>query len=234
MKTIIIAEAGTNFASEYRRLGYAKEYACAAQELGADYIKYQMFCADVPSFFCPMDGDGQRWARWSDTFMQLHEWRELKAFCDEIGIGFLASTFQHTTVEWLKELQPDYYKVASRAATTFPYGACRGPFLISNGFSKYARPKLCCGKIGYILDCQPKYPTPVAEAMWDHRTDGLSDHSGTLWPGLDAIHRGARFLEVHFALDKADAGPDAPVCLTPDQLKTLCEARDGFALLRAN
>ena len=61
---------------------------------------------------------------------------------------------------------------------------------------------------------------------------GLSDHSGTLWPGIAAIFDGAQFLEVHFNIDGFRAGNDAPVCLATSQLKFLCDARDAAKVMR--
>lgn len=75
--------------------------------------------------------------------------------------------------------------------------------------------------MGYTLPCP---------GGWKYH--GLSDHSGVVWPGLAAIFDGAKFLEVHFNLGDFDAGPDKPVCLTTDQLKLLCEARDAAAKMR--
>jgi sialic acid synthase SpsE len=97
--------------------------------------------------------------------------------------------------------------------------------LISTGM-ELMRP-LIMGEDYYYLDCASKYPTPLISAGWDGFVSGLSDHSGTVWPGLDAICRGAKFLEVHFCADTLDPGNDGPVCLNFDQLKLLCDMRNA-------
>jgi len=234
--TYIIAEAGTAYAADSNnaRMLNAVEHVVMAANAGADAVKFQMFLPDEP-LFCPLDGDINRWGRWGRTHMDLESWAAIKGVCDARGITFLASAFQPTAVQWLKALNVAAYKVASRAAATYPYDAVPGPFIVSTGkmrFGDCIRIPPDKGMIG--LQCVMKYPTPLSEARWTYKRDGLSDHSGTIWPGLDAMARGCPMLEVHFAIDKSDAGNDAPVCLTVDQLKLLCEARDAFAAMRAH
>ncbi len=227
----IIAEAGTGHVGN---LVVAIRLVRAAADSGADAVKFQMFVPDEP-LFCPLDGDGRRRKRWNETAMEFYHWEMVKNACDAEGITFLASAFQPTAVQWLKQLNVAAYKVASRAAATYPYDAVPGPFIISDGMCHLPNPNPVYPENTIFLNCRMEYPTPLADAYWCSEPDeGLSDHSGTIWPGLDAMARGCPMLEVHFAIDKDDAGNDAPVCLTVDQLKLLCEARDAFAALRQN
>jgi N-acetylneuraminate synthase len=57
---------------------------------------------------------------------------------------------------------------------------------------------------------------------------GLSDHSGTLFPGLAAMARGAVVIETHVTFDRRMFGPDVPASLTFDELSFLTRARDAF------
>ena len=43
---------------------------------------------------------------------------------------------------------------------------------------------------------------------------GLSDHTGTIWPGLAAFHTGARMLELHVTMSREMFGPDVVASLT--------------------
>jgi N-acetylneuraminate synthase len=52
---------------------------------------------------------------------------------------------------------------------------------------------------------------------------GLSDHSGTIYPGLAAVGLGAVVLEVHLTFSRAMFGPDSPVSLEPAELRSLVE-----------
>jgi len=234
-KTFIIAEAGVGHAVDpyeggillplpLRREQKAMGLVGMAWEAGADAVKFQMFVPDEP-LFCPLDGDDDRWVLWANTFMPFGSWQKVKTYADGIGITFLASAFQPIAVEWLKELKVDAYKVASRAVDNYPYGKVPGPFIISCGRAIPIQVGHLFGK-SWRLQCDATYPCkPTA---WNS-LDGLSDHSGSVYPGLYAIAHQAPILEVHFKLK--NGGPDDAVSLSIDQLKFLCEARDEFASL---
>lgn len=238
----IIAEAGTGHVADQviHRQNKAIALCQAAAAAHADAVKFQMFVPDEP-LFCPVDGDDKRRVRWNKSILGLMDWQEIADYCySALHIDFFASAFQPTAVQWLKQLGVKAYKVASRAAATYPYDAVPGLFIVSDGMVGGSADAMALRRKreadSIWLQCRSKYPTPLAEAQWDWDLDygdrGLSDHSGTIWPGLDAMARGCPMLEVHFAIDKADAGNDAPVVLTVDQLKLLCEARDAFAAMR--
>ena len=57
---------------------------------------------------------------------------------------------------------------------------------------------------------------------------GLSDHSGSVFPGLTALARGANILEVHLTFHRGMFGPDVPASLTFDELGMLCAMRDAL------
>lgn len=47
---------------------------------------------------------------------------------------------------------------------------------------------------------------------------GLSDHSGTIFPSLIALHEGASVIEVHVVLDRGMYGFDTSSSITPSEL----------------
>jgi sialic acid synthase SpsE len=51
----------------------------------------------------------------------------------------------------------------------------------------------------------------------------LSDHSGTIVPGLLAAWMGAVAVEVHLTLSRSAFGPDVPASLMPEDLRKLVE-----------
>ena len=225
--TYIIAEAGTNHAhfDLAERIKRGGDLIGAAFLAGANAVKFQAFFHGE-DLFCPFEGDEKRWPRWLDSELCEDTWCDLAWGAKKLGIDLLLSVFQPRGIELLKRLKPRWVKVASRAAASFPYGKVEGFFLVSMKEPAPSRP------LHSRLYCVPEYPTPLGKARWGTAFEGLSDHSGTVWPGLDAIFRGAKFLEVHFNIPGCDAGPDAPVCLTVEQLKLLCEARDAAAQMR--
>ena len=231
----IIAEAGTNHLGQ---VGSALAHVATAHQKGADAVKFQMFVPDEP-LFCPLEGDEKRSARWNRSAMKFEEWQEVRRACDGLGIVFLASAFQQTAVEWLKKLNVAAYKVAGRAFGAYPYSGVPGPFVRSywhlqgGGGGDGGAARLPDDPNMLILQCGREYPTPLSRARWAG-FGGLSDHSGTVWPGLDAMARGCPMLEIHFCIDKEDAGPDLAVCLTPYELSILCYARNAFSEMRQN
>jgi len=228
----IIAEAGTAHAGNIKT---AMQFVDVAKNAGADAIKFQIF-TPREELFCPMEGDDDRWAWWNQSMMTLGEWRNVKQLAQNLNIHFFASVFQHTGIEWGKELEFPVWKVASRAALRFPYGDLPGPFLVSCGFSIPIDVRVeGDNRERMRLKCQAIYPCPLLLARWeflDHGMEhaGLSDHSGTIYPALDAMARGAQIIEVHIKLN--DAGPDAASSIAPYNLRQICEARDAFALMR--
>lgn len=241
-RSYIIAEAGTSYGGSVER---ARQYIEAAKSAGADAIKFQMFVPD-DALFCPVKGDDRRMDRWRQSMLSLKEWRHLADVAQSFEIHFLASIFQPTAIRWLKHLNPQAVKVASRAALTFPYDAFDHPFIVSLGM---------CDNDDFIelsdrlhqkrkwvvwLLCRAEYPAPLnwlrLGDIAAHRRRGalvgISDHSASVIPAIAAMTAGAAMVEVHFALDKRHAGNDAPASLTMDELRTLCDARDAIADMR--
>lgn len=227
----IIAECGTAHCGS---MNHAVTLMDLAKEAGADGVKFQAFWKHEP-LFCELPGDENRKERWNASALSYEEWRDIQNWAGRLGLKFGLSVFQQTGVHILQCLEPDFVKVASRAALTFPYDELEGPFLISTGMiSTEQRRELVSklngtGKHFSFLHCVSKYPTPLEDARWPGNGDGLSDHSGNPWVAIDALSRGCKTIEVHFgAID----GPDAAVSLNSDQLKMICEARDAFAQMR--
>lgn len=227
-RCFIIAEAGTNHSDivPADRKEKALHYVERAKEFGADAVKFQIFSRDV--LFCPIDGDHTRMIRWEKSRLSSGDWKQVKRYAEKLGIIFLASGFQTDVIGWLKDMKLSAYKVASRAAKTFPYREMPGPFLISNGFGFNRKVPN-----SITLQCSPQYPSVV---RWGGKHPGFSDHSGSEWTGIDAMARGLSLLEVHFHSDvnSQHGGPDQKVCLSPKQMKNLCEARDAFHQMRTH
>ena len=238
---LIVAEAGTNHHSRIpkERIERAKLCIDTAAECKADIVKFQLFVMGE-KLFCPMEGDEKRWLRWKGTFLNLHIWHDLRDYAEEAGIELMLSAFQQTGVEWVNTLGLRH-KVASRAAVAYPYDSAVGDLIVSTG-SEQARALKRYGRVAWpyhckTLQCVMEYPCPLSKSRWDGNdydlesapdTAGLSDHSGTPWPAIDAMARGAEIIEVHFRPPGIEEGPDAVVELTPEQLRMICDARDGF------
>lgn len=233
----LIAEASLGHKGN---LSLAKEIVTMAARADADAIKFQMFHPEEP-LFCPWEGDEARWPKWKASAMPKEAWQEVAQHAKETGIHFLASVFQPTCVEWLKAIDPPAWKVASRAAESFPYLTTPGPFLVSMGaglapVNVLTRVCKIKPKSMMLLECKMEYPhAPYAwseaENINYRSESGLSDHSGSVYPGLYAMAHGCEVLEVHVSFDEKEKRPEE---LTVFELATLSYARDQFAALRAD
>lgn len=231
---MIIAEAGIWHRGDVEE---AIDLVCAAAACRADAIKFQIFVPDK-QLFCPLEGDDSRRRFWDESALELNEWATVRKVADREGIKFGASVFQIEAARMLGSLEPDFIKVASRAANSFPYEMFNGPFYISSGMidspqrQKIAHKMMSQGKEYRFLHCIPLYPTPIRKARWPGNGDGLSDHSGNPLVAIEALARGCDLIEIHFAIDKRMNRPDYAVSLMPRDLSLICEARDVFAQMR--
>ena len=225
-RCFVVAEAGTAHMGSVKR---AYVLAYEAYKAGADSVKFQWFTPTVSkeSMFCWMDGDEDRVERWRQSALKLFEWRDVKRYCDKLGIMLLASCFEHETVKWLRELDIQATKVASRAAKMFPYGDGVEPYLVSDGMLKLGDRLVMPGvKDAQFMQCEANYPSTTP---WNGKNFGFSDHSGEPFLAIYAIAHGLKLLEVHFKVDGIDAGPDEPACLDTGDLDIICQARDCYA-----
>lgn len=237
---MIIAEASLQHNGKWTD---ANRCAWAANEAGADAIKFQLFVPGAP-LFCPLEGDEKRWPKWMNSVMSQEDWRSVKDNCDRIGIDFMCSVFQHSAVELYKSLKPKWWKVASRAAENFPYEKIpdKSHVIISCGgrYPALIPLRQRADITPYFLQCRMEYPhKPYAyRSNYPGLGDqGLSDHSGSPWPSINALaltddgeqHK-AQIIEVHVDFGREEKLPEE---ISLDELKLICEARDAFAAMRA-
>lgn len=240
-------------------LGMAHAFINAAAGAGADAIKFQTHIAAAEStleepFRVRLSGqDATRYDYWRRTEFSPNEWRELAGHAKECGVIFLSSPFSVLAAEMLREIGMAAWKIGSgeyKSTDLLSAVVETGePILLSTGMSSYDEIE---STVRYIRDsgasialfqCTSKYPTPLEEVGINVIDElrgrfncpaGLSDHSGTPWPGLAALARGADLLEVHLTFDKRMYGPDVPASLTIEDFKLLSEARDAFERMDRN
>lgn len=247
----IIAEAGVNHNGS---LETAKKMVDAAVEAGADYIKFQTFHAhslvtalcEAAEYQKENSGVSSQGEMLKNLELNFDDFKKLKAYCDEKGIGFLSTAFDEESIDFIASLKPDYMKVPSGEITNLPFlrkMASTGiPVIISTGMStpeeiaKALKPFL---KEGYgsddiiLLHCTTQYPTPMEDvnllAMktvsgnFGHPA-GYSDHTLGIEVPIAASTLGATIIEKHFTLDRNMEGPDHKASLEPDELVEMVKA----------
>lgn len=186
---MIIAEAGVNHNGDFET---ARRMVVAAKKAGADYVKFQTAVPElVISEFAPQaeyqkENTGIEESQ-LDMCRKIHlplsDYKLLKDYCDEVGIGFMSTPFDLTSIELLADLGQDYFKVPSGEITNLPYLrkiAEKGiPVILSTGMStigeieeaieiltgqhsttpKGFKPTLKRSDIT-VLHCNTQYPTP--------------------------------------------------------------------------
>jgi pseudaminic acid synthase len=254
----IIAELSANHGGSLQR---AFETIDAAQEAGADAIKIQTYTADTMTLDCDLPDfriDSGPWAgyRLYDLYREAHtpyEWHaDLFAHARKRGITIFSTPFDDTAVDLLQSLDAPAYKIASFELTDLPLiervAEVGRPMIISTGMAteKEIADAVATAERGgcrelAILHCISSYPAPIDQANLRRMQTlaarfgtcvGLSDHTLGTTAAIAAVALGARIIEKHFTLSRADKGPDSGFSLEPAEFKRLClEAKEAWNAL---
>ncbi|PZP53699.1 MAG: N-acetylneuraminate synthase [Micavibrio aeruginosavorus] len=255
-KPFIIAEVAQ---AHDGSLGFAHSFIDAAAESGADAIKFQTHIAHAEStkdesFRIPMSGqDETRYDYWKRMEFAEEQWAGLFKHAEEKNIVLLSSAFSVEAVHLLKKFNMPAYKIGSgefKSNELIEAMLETGmPILFSTGMSTYEEVAEIADTLKHrdtsfaLFQCTSNYPTKLEHVginvLDEYATAhgcpvGLSDHSGTPYPSLMAMARGASLIEVHVTFDRRMYGPDAVASITFDELSMLCKARDAFHVIKQN
>ena len=229
-------------------LGNAHRYIDMVADAGADAVKFQTHIAHAESSIEEpfrvkfSKQDATRYDYWKRMEFTKEGWAGLVAHCKERDLVFLSSPFSEEAVDLLDDLGMAAWKVASGEVTNpilikkmIDTGK---PILLSSGMSSYEELDAVVASVKdaglpfLVFQCTSKYPVgrkDIGLNMLDTLRQryqspvGLSDHSGTIYPGIAAATLGVDIIEVHVTLADTVFGPDVPVSLNPDKLKSLVE-----------
>lgn len=234
---IVIAEIGINHNGS---LDLAHELIRQARIAGADIAKFQFY--DPYKIFGPQGSHPNPVALEQALPLQFDadQASQLKAWCDQEGIEFMASAFDLERFGWMESLGVPRHKIASRsvgnrALCEAILGTGKETF-VSLGFWDEGQVPFAAANARYLY-CVPKYPCPyealsLPRAFADSIYEGFSDHTIGIEAALVAIGRGARIIEKHFTLNKALPGPDHICSATPEELAELCRLARLMAKIR--
>lgn len=241
--TFIIAEVAQTHDGS---LGQAHAFIDAVARAGADAIKFQTHIAAAESTpdepwrvkFSPQDDT--RYEYWQRMEFTPAQWAGLKQHADDAGLVFLSSPFSMEAVDLLANLGMAAWKIASGEINNRPMleamMATGRPLLLSSGMSPVAEIDELVAWIREknhplaLLQCTSMYPTPPEHVglniipFFQQRYGipiGLSDHSGTIFPGLAAAALDSAILELHVALSREMFGPDVIASITTAELAEL-------------
>lgn len=250
MSTYIIAEAGVNHNGDVH---IAKQLCLAAKNAGADAVKFQTWITDniitknVKQADYQTENTGKDESQY-DMLKKLEltfdQFREIKEYCEEIGIEFASTADDEESLDFLVDLGIPFIKVGSGDVGNISYlryiGSKKRPVILSTGMSTLADVEVSLKALRdggatdiKLLHCTTNYPCPFdsvnLKAMDTlHNAFGLevgySDHTVGIEVPVSAVARGAKIIEKHFTLDCNMEGPDHLASTEPEEFKKMVDS----------
>lgn len=246
----IVAEMSANHLMDFDR---AVAIMDAAGKAGADAVKIQTYTPDSITLDCEdpcfqlTQGtlwDGTTLYKLYESAYTPWEWQpKLKKTAEEMGLIFFSSPFDLSSIDFLEEMDVPAYKVASPEITDIPFlkkiARTGKPIIISTGIACMADIELAlrtCREAGneqvILLKCTSAYPAPYEDInlrtmpsmkeSFDCIT-GVSDHTMGSAVADAAVALGAKVVEKHLTLRRADGGADAAFSMEPEEFKEMAE-----------
>jgi N-acetylneuraminate synthase len=255
-RMMVIAEVGLTHDGS---LGLAHAFIDAVARAGADAVKFQTHIASAES--TPAEPfrvkfsrqDATRFDYWTRMEFTEEQWRGLAEHAREQNLVFLSSPFSIEAVGLLARIGMTMWKIGSGEVSNDPmldriadFGQ---PVILSSGLSPLSELDRVVGRLQgrgvplAVLQCTTAYPCPPERVglnmidVFRHRYrcfTGLSDHSGTIFPGLAAATIGADVLELHVTLSREMFGPDVVASVTMAELRQLVDGVRFIETMRAN
>ncbi|WP_422081207.1 N-acetylneuraminate synthase family protein [Ulvibacterium sp.] len=250
----IIAEIGCNHKGDMK---IAKELINMAKIFGnANAVKFQkrnnrelltqeQYNAPHPN---PINSYGETYGAHREFLeFDVDQHRELKNYCEEVGITYSTSVWETTSAKEMASLEPDFIKIPSACNNNFGMlgWLCDhylGEIHISTGmttkdeiedlvlfFDEHGRAKDLV-----VYNCTSGYPVPFEDIclldilkLRDKygktvKSIGFSGHHLGIAVDVAAFTLGAHIIERHFTLDRTWKGTDHAASLEPMGLRKLC------------
>lgn len=249
-RTYIVAEMSANHLQDYDR---AKEIIRAAADAGADAVKLQTYTPETITLDCDNKyfqitqgtiWDGTTLHKLYETAYTPWEWHPaLRDYAMELGMECFSSPFDASAVDFLSGMDMPAYKIASFEINDIPLlrkiAKIGKPVIIATGVAyleDIERAVRVCKEEGneqvILLKCTSTYPSPYEDMnlkvipnmaeVFDCIT-GLSDHSLGSAAAVASVALGAKMVEKHLTLARADGGPDAAFSMEPAEFKRMVE-----------
>lgn len=244
-EVFIIAEAGVNHNGD---LVLAKRLVDEAKEAGANAVKFQSFCTEelitkdankADYQLETTDKSESQFEMLKKLELSFDEQKELKDYCDSIGVMFLSTPFEKKSLDFLSSIDVCAFKISSTDTNNILFlkqVADKGkPIILSTGMSNLSDVERAVNVIKstgneqiIILHCTANYPAPPEDCNISAITTlksafktfvGYSDHTEGIGISPYTVPLGTKVIEKHFTLDKSMEGPDHKASLDPEELK---------------
>lgn len=251
-RTLIIAEAGVNHNGD---LNNAKKLIEIASTAGADYVKFQTYKADrivtkkaIKASYqqSPKTKNETQYEMLKRLELSEEMHYELIKHCQKHNIKFLSTGFDIDSIDFLRSLNNDLYKIPSGEINNLPYikhiGGLKKKVIMSTGMSEIDEIERALNalldagtkkKNITILHCTSQYPAPINELNLNamitikNKFDisvGYSDHSMGIEIPCAAVALGATVIEKHFTINRNMEGPDHKASMEPNELSLMVKS----------
>ncbi len=236
----VIAEIGNNHGGS---LETCLEMIKAAKEAGADAVKLQKrhnkSLYTKAMYERPYDNDnsyGETYGKHREFLeLDIEAYKAIQKKCQELEITFFATAFDFKSADELASIDMPAYKMASGDLRSIPLlkhvAKIGRPMIISTGGGSFEDVQRAyeavypINKEVAILQCTAGYP-PIYEELdlkvietyresFPNSVIGLSSHDNGIAMALAAYMLGARIVEKHFTLNRAQKGTDHKFSLEP-------------------
>ncbi len=250
----IIAEIGCNHKGDIK---IAKELIYMAKIFGnANAVKFQkrnnpelltteQYNAPHPN---PLNSYGNTYGAHREFLeFDLAQHKELKAYCEEVGITYATSVWETTSAMEIASINPEFIKIPSACNNHFEMlgWLCdhyQGELHISTGMTTKAEisgiidffVKKGRNKDLVLYNCTSGYPVAFEDIclldivklkeQYEHQVKhiGFSGHHLGIAVDVAAYTLGAHIIERHYTLDRTWKGTDHAASLEPMGLRKLC------------
>lgn len=252
-KPMVIAEIGCNHLGDFE---IAKQLIKAAKDAGADVAKFQKrhnktLLSDEEYHTphpIPENSYGPTYGAHRE-FLEFtaDQHRDLKAYCEELGIAYSTSVWELVSAKEIAALNPILIKIPSACNLNFEMlgwlaDNYSGEIHLSFGMTSKEEEKKIIdffeekgkAKDVVVYACTSGYPVPfedialyeitrLRETFGDRvKSIGFSGHHLGIAADIAALALGATHIERHFTLDRTWKGTDHAASLEPQGLAKLC------------
>lgn len=258
-KAKLIAEIGCNHKGDF---DIAKQLILKAKECGADVAKFQkrnnrllltdeQYYAPHPN---PINSYGETYGEHREFLeFNLEQHKDLKLYCEEIGITYCTSVWDEISANEIIQLKPEFIKVPSACNNNLGLlkilrDNYNGEVHISTGMTTldeiestilfFEENNSSKNKI-VLYACTSGYPVPFEDISlleitrlknkYNDRVKsiGFSGHHLGIAVDIAAFVLGAEWIERHFTLDRTWKGTDHAASLEPSGLSKLSRDLDA-------
>ena len=227
----------------------AKKIIKAAADCGCDAAKFQIFTAEKlvtknAETYGNQDGHLPKYQQemYKKHELTKEQYKELKKYCDKLGIIFFASVWDEENADLLEDVGGEIFKFGSMDITHLPlleYVAKKNkPMMLSVGMSTMDEVEEAVKVITkynqkiMLLHCVSAYPAKAEDASMLSMVAlkekfsfpvGFSDHTPEVLTDTVAVALGANLIEKHFTIDKSLPGVDHAMSINPEEMKRMVQ-----------